>query len=91
MDESYLHVLYAVCTLCTLHVMLLVCQAKASGKKPQKVALKVSPQGILLYDSLTNKLLENVSIYRCVCRGQHNLHFSDRLQSEVGFLKLLTC
>lgn len=41
-------------------------QAKASGKKPQKVTLKVSPQGIVLHDSSTNKLLENVSIYRYV-------------------------
>ncbi|KAF3833582.1 hypothetical protein F7725_024786 [Dissostichus mawsoni] len=38
--------------------------AKAMGKKPQKVALKISPQGILLFDSLSNKQLENVSIYR---------------------------
>uniref|UniRef100_A0A3Q4BZI1 Uncharacterized protein n=1 Tax=Mola mola TaxID=94237 RepID=A0A3Q4BZI1_MOLML len=45
-------------------VKRIVATAKASGKKPQKVALKVSPQGIVLHDSLTNKLLENVSIYR---------------------------
>ncbi|XP_044028442.1 low density lipoprotein receptor adapter protein 1a isoform X3 [Siniperca chuatsi] len=44
-------------------VKRIVATAKASGKKPQKVALKVSPQGIALHDSLTNKLLENVSIY----------------------------
>lgn len=50
-------------------------QAKASGKKPQKVALKVSPQGIVLYDSLTNKLLENVSIYRYV---QSSIRFVDK-------------
>uniref|UniRef100_A0A3Q3XGM6 PID domain-containing protein n=1 Tax=Mola mola TaxID=94237 RepID=A0A3Q3XGM6_MOLML len=47
-------------------VKRIVATAKASGKKPQKVALKVSPQGIVLHDSLTNKLLENVSIYRHV-------------------------
>lgn len=46
--------------------LLFLLQAKASGKKPQKVALKVSPQGIILQDSLTNKVLENVSIYRYV-------------------------
>lgn len=39
-------------------------QAKASGKKLQKVTLKVSPRGIILTDSLTSQLIENVSIYR---------------------------
>ncbi|TKS88646.1 Low density lipoprotein receptor adapter protein 1-B [Collichthys lucidus] len=39
-------------------VKRIVATAKASGKKPQKVALKISPQGIVLHDSLTNKLLE---------------------------------
>lgn len=41
-------------------------QAKASGKKLQKVTLKVSPRGIILYDSVSNQLMENVSIYRLV-------------------------
>lgn len=41
-------------------------QAKASGKKLQKVTLKVSPRGIILYDSASNQLMENVSIYRLV-------------------------
>ncbi|KAL3044312.1 hypothetical protein OYC64_004041 [Pagothenia borchgrevinki] len=45
-------------------VKRIVATAKAMGKKPQKVALKISPQGILLFDSLSNKQLENVSIYR---------------------------
>lgn len=39
-------------------------QAKASGKKLQKVTLKVSPRGIILTDHVTNQLIENVSIYR---------------------------
>lgn len=39
-------------------------QAKASGKKLQKVTLKVSPRGIILYDSASNQLIENISIYR---------------------------
>lgn len=41
-------------------------QAKASGKKLQKVTLKVSPRGIILYDSASNQLMENISIYRLV-------------------------
>lgn len=39
-------------------------QAKASGKKLQKVTLKISPRGIILYDSASNQLIENISIYR---------------------------
>lgn len=39
-------------------------KAKASGKKLQKVTLKVTPRGIILTDSITNQLIENVSIYR---------------------------
>uniref|UniRef100_A0A8C2XFQ4 Low density lipoprotein receptor adaptor protein 1a n=1 Tax=Cyclopterus lumpus TaxID=8103 RepID=A0A8C2XFQ4_CYCLU len=45
-------------------VKRIVATSKAGGKKPQKVALKVSPGGIVLHDSSTSKLLENVSIYR---------------------------
>ncbi|XP_055368782.1 low density lipoprotein receptor adapter protein 1a isoform X2 [Betta splendens] len=45
-------------------VKRIVATAKASGKKPQKVAFKVSPQGIVLYENSSNKLLESVSIYR---------------------------
>ncbi|NWT58560.1 ARH protein, partial [Erythrocercus mccallii] len=40
--------------------------AKASGKKLQKVTLKVSPRGIVLRDSRSNELIENISIYRWV-------------------------
>uniref|UniRef100_A0A8C9ER90 Low density lipoprotein receptor adaptor protein 1 n=1 Tax=Pavo cristatus TaxID=9049 RepID=A0A8C9ER90_PAVCR len=47
-------------------VKRIVATAKASGKKLQKVTLKVSPRGIVLNDSGTNELIENVSIYRCV-------------------------
>lgn len=39
-------------------------KAKASGKKLQKVTLKVSPRGIVLTDAVTSQLIENVSIYR---------------------------
>ncbi|XP_072913291.1 low density lipoprotein receptor adapter protein 1-like isoform X3 [Hemitrygon akajei] len=38
--------------------------AKASGKKFLKVTLTVSPRGIMLEDTITNELIENVSIYR---------------------------
>lgn len=41
-------------------------KAKASGKKLQKVTLKVSPRGIVLRDSRSNELIENISIYRWV-------------------------
>lgn len=50
----------------SLFLFIIPFQAKASGKKPQKVALKISPQGVMVFDRSTNKLLENVSIYRCV-------------------------
>nr|XP_029501696.1 low density lipoprotein receptor adapter protein 1-A-like [Oncorhynchus nerka] len=45
-------------------VKRIVATAKAGGQKPQKMSLKVSPQGLMLYDSLTNQLLDNISIYR---------------------------
>ncbi|MGH0124003.1 UNVERIFIED_CONTAM: hypothetical protein FKN15_045670 [Acipenser sinensis] len=38
--------------------------ARASAKKFQKVTLKVSPRGIILTDTETNELIDNVSIYR---------------------------
>ncbi|NXR84337.1 ARH protein, partial [Pycnonotus jocosus] len=45
-------------------VKRIVATAKASGKKLQKVTLKVSPRGIVLRDSRSNELIENISIYR---------------------------
>ncbi|KAM4630868.1 low density lipoprotein receptor adapter protein 1a isoform 2-T2 [Polymixia lowei] len=68
-------------------VKRIVATAKASGKKPQKVALKVSPQGIVLYDNLTNKLLENVSIYRisyCTADKLHDKVFAYIAQNTVN-------
>lgn len=50
----------------TLSPFLSSVQAKASGKKLQKVTLKVSPRGIILYDSASDQLMENISIYRLV-------------------------
>ncbi|XP_024920867.1 low density lipoprotein receptor adapter protein 1-A-like isoform X2 [Cynoglossus semilaevis] len=44
-------------------VKRIVATSKVSGKKPQEVALKISPQGIMLYDRPNNKLLDNVSIH----------------------------
>uniref|UniRef100_A0A3B4WN51 Low density lipoprotein receptor adaptor protein 1a n=1 Tax=Seriola lalandi dorsalis TaxID=1841481 RepID=A0A3B4WN51_SERLL len=68
-------------------VKRIVATAKASGKKPQKVALKVSPQGIVLYDSLNNKLLENVSIYRisyCTVDKLHDKVFAYITQNTLN-------
>uniref|UniRef100_UPI0009B38B75 low density lipoprotein receptor adapter protein 1a n=1 Tax=Monopterus albus TaxID=43700 RepID=UPI0009B38B75 len=68
-------------------VKRIVATAKASGKKPQKVALKVSPQGIVLYDSLNNKLLENVSIHRisyCTVDKLHNKVFAYIAQNTLN-------
>lgn len=48
-------------------------KAKASGKKLQKVTLKVSPRGIILTDNITNQLIENVSIYRYAQRRPASL------------------
>ncbi|XP_029452222.1 low density lipoprotein receptor adapter protein 1-B-like isoform X2 [Rhinatrema bivittatum] len=42
----------------------IITMARVSTKKFQKVTLTVSPRGILLQDSDTNELIENVSIYR---------------------------
>ncbi|XP_070777647.1 low density lipoprotein receptor adapter protein 1a isoform X2 [Enoplosus armatus] len=68
-------------------VKRIVATAKASGKKPQKVTLKVSPQGIVLHDSLTNKLLENVSIYRisyCTVDKLHDKVFAYIAQNTLN-------
>ena len=56
-------------------------KAKASGKKLQKVTLKVSPRGIILTDNITNQLIENVSIYRY---AQHRPHSLCHLGQWVG-------
>ncbi|XP_072555454.1 low density lipoprotein receptor adapter protein 1-A isoform X4 [Paramormyrops kingsleyae] len=62
----------------------IVATAKASGKKLQKVTLEVSPRGIILYDSITNQLIENVSIYRisyCTADKMHDKVFAFIAQS----------
>uniref|UniRef100_A0A3Q2PUX0 Low density lipoprotein receptor adaptor protein 1a n=1 Tax=Fundulus heteroclitus TaxID=8078 RepID=A0A3Q2PUX0_FUNHE len=59
----------------------------ASGKKPQKVSLKVSPQGIIMLDRSTNKLLERVSIYRisyCTVDNVHDKVFAYIAQNNLN-------
>ncbi|KAL4624148.1 low density lipoprotein receptor adapter protein 1 isoform X1 [Arapaima gigas] len=66
-------------------VKRIVATAKASGKKLQKVTLNISPRGIILYDSTTNKQIENVSIYRisyCTADKMHDKVFAYIAQSQ---------
>ncbi|XP_052428586.1 low density lipoprotein receptor adapter protein 1-B isoform X1 [Carassius gibelio] len=66
-------------------VKRIVATAKAGGKKLQKVMLKVSPRGIILYDSVSNQLIENVSIYRisyCTADKMHDKVFAYIAQSQ---------
>ncbi|XP_048057200.1 low density lipoprotein receptor adapter protein 1a isoform X1 [Megalobrama amblycephala] len=66
-------------------VKRIVATAKASGKKLPKVALKVSPQGIILCDSVSNQLIENISIYRisyCTADKMHDKVFAFISQNQ---------
>ncbi|KAG9355623.1 hypothetical protein JZ751_000461 [Albula glossodonta] len=66
-------------------VKRIVATAKASGKKLQKVTLNVSPRGIILYDSLSNQVIENISIYRisyCTADKVHDKVFAYIAQSQ---------
>ncbi|EMP28051.1 Dolichyl-diphosphooligosaccharide--protein glycosyltransferase subunit 1 [Chelonia mydas] len=66
-------------------VKRIVAMAKARGKKLQKVTLKVSPRGIILNDSGTNELIENISIYRisyCTADKSHDKVFAYIAQSQ---------
>ncbi|XP_058610559.1 low density lipoprotein receptor adapter protein 1a isoform X2 [Onychostoma macrolepis] len=66
-------------------VKRIVATAKASGKKLPKVALKVSPQGIVLCDSVSNQLIENISIYRisyCTADKMHDKVFAFITQNQ---------
>ncbi|XP_075867541.1 low density lipoprotein receptor adapter protein 1a isoform X2 [Nelusetta ayraudi] len=68
-------------------VKRIVATAKAGGKKAPKVALKISPQGIVLQDSSTSKLLENVSIYRisyCTVDKLHDKVFAYIAQNTLN-------
>ncbi|XP_015267122.1 PREDICTED: low density lipoprotein receptor adapter protein 1 isoform X1 [Gekko japonicus] len=66
-------------------VKRIVATAKASGKKLQKITLKVSPRGIILSDSITNEPIENISIYRisyCTADKAHDKVFAYIAQSQ---------
>ncbi|XP_025054398.1 low density lipoprotein receptor adapter protein 1 isoform X2 [Alligator sinensis] len=66
-------------------VKRIVATAKVSGKKLRKVTLKVSPRGIILHDSGTNELIENVSIYRisyCTADKIHDKVFAYIAQNQ---------
>lgn len=68
-------------------VKRIVATAKASGKKSQKVALKVSPQGIVLHDGATNRPMESVSIYRisyCTVDKLHDKVFAYIAQNTLN-------
>ncbi|XP_054251267.1 low density lipoprotein receptor adapter protein 1 isoform X3 [Indicator indicator] len=68
-------------------VKRIVATAKASGKKLQKVTLKVSPRGIVLNDSGTKELIENVSIYRisyCTADKNHDKVFAYIAQNQLN-------
>ncbi|GCC34694.1 low density lipoprotein receptor adapter protein 1-like isoform X2 [Chiloscyllium punctatum] len=61
--------------------------AKASGKKFLKVTLIVSPRGIMLQDTITNELIENVSIYRisyCTADKTQDKVFAYIAQSQLN-------
>ncbi|KAJ3608752.1 hypothetical protein NHX12_023282 [Muraenolepis orangiensis] len=73
--------------LSTAAVKRIVATAKASGKKPPKVSLKVSPQGIVLHDRLTNCLLDTVTIYRisyCTADKHHDKVFAYIAQNTIN-------
>uniref|UniRef100_A0A1A8LKM8 Low density lipoprotein receptor adaptor protein 1b n=1 Tax=Nothobranchius pienaari TaxID=704102 RepID=A0A1A8LKM8_9TELE len=66
-------------------VKRIVATSKASGKKPQKVTLSVSPRGIILFDSASNQMMENISIYRisyCTADKMHDKVFAYIAQSQ---------
>ncbi|KAK6488705.1 low density lipoprotein receptor adapter protein 1-like isoform X1 [Huso huso] len=67
-------------------------KARASAKKFQKVTLKVSPRGIILTDTETNELIDNVSIYRisyCTADKAQDKVFAYVAQSQ--FNETLEC
>ncbi|XP_023675915.2 low density lipoprotein receptor adapter protein 1-B-like isoform X1 [Paramormyrops kingsleyae] len=71
--------------LSAMAVKRIMATAKASGKKLQKVTLNISPRGIVLYDSLSNQLIENISIYRisyCAADKNHDRVFTYIAQSQ---------
>ncbi|KAK2864007.1 hypothetical protein Q7C36_003161 [Tachysurus vachellii] len=70
----------------------IVSTARASAKKFRKVTLTVSPKGIIITDTETNDLIENVSIYRisyCTADKTQDKVFAYISQSE--FSETLEC
>ncbi|XP_061672373.1 low density lipoprotein receptor adapter protein 1a [Syngnathoides biaculeatus] len=68
-------------------VKRIVATAKASGKKAQKVGLKVSTQGIAVLDRSTDSFMENISIYRisyCTVDKVHDRLFAFIAQNTVN-------
>ncbi|XP_076864600.1 low density lipoprotein receptor adapter protein 1a isoform X2 [Brachyhypopomus gauderio] len=66
-------------------VKRIIATSKASGRKPPKVALKVSPQGILLYNTVSNQVIESISIYRisyCTADKIHDKVFAYIAQNQ---------
>lgn len=57
-----IHTSGILCLIASKHFLLL--QARASAKKFRKVTLNISPKGIIVTDTETSNLIENVSIYR---------------------------
>ncbi|XP_054619736.1 low density lipoprotein receptor adapter protein 1a isoform X2 [Dunckerocampus dactyliophorus] len=65
----------------------IIATAKASGKKAEKVALKVSLQGITFYDIATNRCMENISIYKisfCTVDKVHDRVFAFIAESTLN-------
>ncbi|XP_058260504.1 low density lipoprotein receptor adapter protein 1a isoform X2 [Hemibagrus wyckioides] len=70
----------------------IIAMAKAGGKKLLKVALTVSPQEILIYDRVSNQLIECISIYRisyCTADKMHNKVFAYIVQNQRN--EMLEC
>ncbi|KAF7690237.1 low density lipoprotein receptor adapter protein 1 isoform X3 [Silurus meridionalis] len=73
-------------------IQRIVSTARASAKKFRKVTLTVSPKGIILTDTETSDLIENVSIYRisyCTADKTQDKVFAYVSQSE--FSETLEC
>nr|XP_057904042.1 low density lipoprotein receptor adapter protein 1a isoform X2 [Doryrhamphus excisus] len=65
----------------------IIAMAKASGKKAEKVSLKVSIQGITLYDTATNRCMENISIFKisfCTVDKVHDRVFAFIAESNLN-------
>ncbi|XP_047671653.1 low density lipoprotein receptor adapter protein 1a isoform X1 [Tachysurus fulvidraco] len=70
----------------------IIATAKARGKKLLKVALTVSPQEMLIYDRVSNQLIERTSIYRisyCTADKMHDKVFAYIVQNQRN--KMLEC